>query len=489
MATLNIRPKILLSYGRVNQPLRVPLSDLYASLPNTFLTANTDNAAATLPVKNTDAPASVFDPAITTYALIGEPGSASCELIEIASVTQIQITLAAPTVYPHSFQTPVRIVNYDEVELSAAPTEAGVKTIIAEMVLTVGSDSTDYDDADNSAGFYFARFHNSADDAYSPFSDPVPAEGYTLLSARSVIDAARNEINKENTTEVLSDDYAFQQLDACQTECLREQKRWMFMQEFNAILGRTETGTWRVAVPTDLDDKYTNKSLWNARIGKQPDMRFVDKEKWDELTSFVAWTTLAADIDAGDLTVTLEDSSDFDDGGSIQVGAVQLSYTANDRDTGILTLEEAATADDEYAAGQDVFQGASLGEPAYWTIFNGYLWHFPITGPEFNNRNIYQDYYKRQTRIRRDSDELVIPDPTVAMYYLEWKFLRKMNNGQESVESAAARDLYVARREKMKQKDSIGRTFRLKPQKNSLNENIFPGDDPKYVRDGAFPNI
>lgn len=482
-----IRPKILLTDGRINEPVQVPLVDLIVNSPKTSLGANTASGETTLSVKNTAGLDSVYTG--TLYALVGNSGDATAELIEVTMITAPEtITLSTATAFPHSFGTSIQILPYDQVEISIAPTVNGIKDVLITLPITPSQENTEYNDDESDAGYYYGRFYNSVDEVFSAFSDPAPYEGYTLLSARAVIDAALGEINKK-TSEVLSDDYAFTQLDACQTECLREQKRWMFMQMFNAVLGRTETGTWRVAIPTDLDDKFTNKSLWNARIGKQPDMTFVDKTKWDQLTSFVAWTTLAEDLNANDVVVVLENSDNFDNGGAIQIGGRSLSYTENDRDTGILTLSVPATAEDVFVAGQDVFTGASLGEPTYFTIFGGYLWHYPVTGPEFDSRSIFQDYYKQQTRIRHDSDELVIPDPTVAMYYLEWKFLKKLNNGKETNESAAAKANYIERREKMKQKDSIGRTFRLKPLKNSLNERQFPGNDPKWVRDGAFPNI
>jgi hypothetical protein len=57
----------------------------------------------------------------------------------------------------------------------------------------------------------------------------------------------------------------------------------------------------------------------------------------------------------------------------------------------------------------------------------------------------------------------------VVQYYLEWKFLRKLNNGAEDSASQGAYNSYLTRREKLKQKEILGRTFRLKPQINSLN--------------------
>ena len=111
-----------------------------------------------------------------------------------------------------------------------------------------------------------------------------------LLTASTIIADAVGQINKEGVypSSVLTAAFSLQQLDTFQGEVLSEQKRWGFMQSFDTVLGDTATGNWRVAVPTDLDDQYTNRGIWNFRIGAQSNLTFVDKAKWDEITSQVA---------------------------------------------------------------------------------------------------------------------------------------------------------------------------------------------------------
>lgn len=477
-----IRPKILLRYGRINLPIRVPMIDQTVDALNTFLTADTASASTTLTVKN------ITGFAINKILLIGEAGNQGSEIIKTSTSvapTGSTVTLASATVFPHSSSTIVRIIPFDQVEISNASTVGGTKTVLTTASLVANSEATEYNDTVSTGGYYFARYKNSITSAFSPYSDAAPYGGYTIYSARSVIDKSLGELNKK-TSEVLSDEFAFQQIDNFQEEVLREQKRWSFMMSFDSSLGQALTGNWRIAVPTDIDDNYTNKSIWNFRIGKQPDMIFVDKSKWDEIVSFVANTTLAVSISVSDTTVTLTNSSDFDDGGTISIGANQYAFTANNRTTNVLTLSTASTTTN--TAGADVFQGASLGDPTYWTIWSGYIYHYPLVGASYNQRNYYLDYYKAQTQITKDSDLLIIPDSTAGQYYLQWKFLKKLNNGEETQSSLAARDSYVDRRERLKIKNPLGRTFRLKPRINSLNENNISDDDER-IRLGNFPNI
>jgi len=305
-------------------------------------------------------------------------------------------------------------------------------------------------------------FQEFSTENYSPYSDPAPYNGYTLLSARSCIDKALMMINKK-TSEVLSDEYSFAEIDNCQTECLREFKRWSFMQSFDTIIGETETGTWKVAAPDDLDDQVTYRSIYNFRIGKEPDMMWVDKEEWDAIISGIAYSTLAVQANPGDPTLTLVSSKDFTDEGTIQVGPNQYSWTANNRTTNVLTLNGSTLVLAIAPVNQDVFQYANLGWPSYWSIWGGFIYHWPAIGSSYTHRNYYMDYYKKQTMIQHDSDNIVLPDPTVVQYFLAWKFLLRLNNGETNDAITGMYNNYILRREKMKQKESINRNFILNP--------------------------
>ncbi len=322
----------------------------------------------------------------------------------------------------------------------------------------------------------------------SPYSDPAPYGGYTTLAARTIIDAALDEINK-TTSEVLTDEFAFQQIDNCQTECLRELKRWSFMQSFDQIIGNVSTGSWKVAIPADLDDENTNKSIYNIRIGTQQRLIWVDKEKFDEFMVGVAYSTLTTALSISDTTMILSDSSDFSATGTVVVGANSYDYTANDTTTGILTLSAAIASGTVASAGADVFQGVTQGLPRYFTVYGGYIFYSPITSSTYNGKNIYMDYYTKQIRIQHDSDEIVLPDPVLVQYYLQWKFLKKIANGEETAGSQTAMQNYLLRREKMKQKEVLGTTFKLRPRvQNFAQRSQFNQDTPRSIRDANFPN-
>ena len=479
---MRIRPTIALKYGRINAPIKIPLQDLALDDQGTYISVNSAAGSTTLTVDNI----SIFS--INQILLIGGVGQETSEIIKTSSSVAPSgstITLASATKLPHSASTRILMISYDQVEISNATITTGTKTVLTTASLDPTSDFTAYDDAVSVGGYYFARFKHSITNLFSPYSDPAPYSGYTLLSARSIIDSAQKGINKYKAVQ-LDDDFSFQQIDNCQTEVLRELKRWSFMQSFNQVIGQTSIGVWSVAAPSDLDDQFSNRSIYNVKIGKETNLTYVDKEKWDEITWDVAHSKLAVAISVGNSTATLTSSADFDDAGTITAGSNSYSYTANDRSTGVLTLSVASTTTS--AINSDVFSGAAMGEPVYWTIWGGNIYMFPVCNDTYDGRNIYMDYYKKQTQIIKDSDEVVVPDQTIIQYYLQWKYLNKLSNGEQTPSSLSYFKQYEMRKDMIKSKDTLGRSFTLKPMLNQLVDTYEFSDDDRRTRTGNFPN-
>lgn len=487
MASNQIRPKLLLTNGRVQQPLKVSILDGFAIDPiKTFLTSDTASASATLTVKN------VTGFAINQILLIGEPGAQGSEIIKTHASTvpsQPTITLAANTVLAHAASTSVYVLKFDQVEFSSATTVTGSKSVIsAASNILADQLYTEYNDTAATAGFYFARFKETIGNTFSSYSDAAPVAGYGLFSARSIIEGALSEINKK-TSEVLSDQFAFQQLDNFQSDVLKELKRWSFMESFNQIIGQAATGSWKVAAPATLDDQNTNKSIYNLRLGKNSRLTWVDKEKFDELIGDMAFTTLASILNVSDATMTLTNSSDFGTSGTVTIGANTYPYTANNVTTGVLTLTAVVPAGQNAASGADVFLNPSSGLPNYWTIWgDGNIYYFPLNAAAYSGQNLYMDFYTAQVSITSDATNIVVPDRLAAIQYLCWKFLVKLANGDLTDGAKAYRDQYTARREKLKQKETLGRTFKMKTRVQNFAIQTQISNDSKETRAGNFKN-
>lgn len=453
---MQIRPLVQLRFGRINEPVRIPMNPLLVDATKTYLSADVNANEFNVTVQN------ITGFADNQYVLIGEVGNENSEIAKIngSPSAPSTITFDSGLTYAHTAGTYIYVLKFNRVEISIAPTVGGVKVVLTTIDLIADNDSTDYNDTVSVAGYYYARYFNSETSVFSPYSDPAPYSGYTLYSARSIIDKALNGINK-TTSNVLTDEFAFQEIDNCQMECLREYKRWSFMQEFNHIVGLSTENQVRVALPSDVDDQDTTKSIWHARISRYPDMDWVDKEEWDALMQTIAYSTLANAIALSDATITLVSSGDFTSTGAVKIGANVYNFSANNKTTGVLTLSTPSTTTN--IAGTDVTEYGSPGLPQFFTVWGGYMYFFPQIAPEFANFNIYFDYYKKQTVIQHDSDNIVLPDATVVQYFLQWKFLLKLNNGEENVSIIAAQKLYTDRRDTMKKKEWINRKFILKP--------------------------
>jgi hypothetical protein len=445
----------------------------------TYLTTDLASGSASATVKN------ITGFAVNQVLILGELGNEGTELIYThasTAPTGSTITFNQNTTFPHSSGTPIYVIDFDKVEISNAVTSTSTKVVLNTIFLQVDSQNTIYDDTIGSSGYYFARFYNTLTSIYTPYSDAIPTGGYPINSSRKIIDNALGMINKQ-TSELLTDQFCFNEINNCQMEVLREYKRWSFMQVFDYSLGQLATGQWRVAVPTNLDDQNTNKSIYNFHIGTMDDLVWVDKQKWNEIIVGVAHTTLASNINVSDATIVLTDASNFDpNGGSIYIGANIYGYASITGNT--LTLNSVSTTTN--TAGQDVFQGASLGSPTYWTTFGGYLYFYPVLGSTYNLREGLLDYYIAPQPIVNDSDTIVLPDPNVVIFYLAWKCLLKINNGVDDASTHPMYDSYDARKQTLMRKEVIGRTVQMHPLKNSLVEenNI----DNKAIRTGAFPN-
>ena len=480
-----IRPKVLLRYGRINEPVRVPIYDLLVDSETTFLVTDAVTGDTTLAVRNT----SSF--AVNQIILIGAPGQEGSEIIKISSSiqpTSDTITLAGPLVYPHGANTTIYIINYDRIEYSVSQTLTGPKVVLGSLPIKADGEETKWNDNYTPQGYYFARWYNTTTTLFSPYSDGVPMISYTKYMARSIIQGALAEINKE-TSDVLTDEYGFQMLNLCQEEVLSEQKRWSFMMKFGTSIGQAILGQWRIPAPEDLPENQTNKFVYSFHIGTDPELTWIDKAQMDKFLEDVGYSTLRLPIYIGDASITLDSSGDMMDTGTVVVGDTTFGYSANNRATGVLTLNQVSTV--AFPENSDVFQGAVKGRAQYWTSYGGYIYHWPAIDVHAVGRNYNMDYYRSATTIKTDTDQIVFPDAALAQYYLEWKFLLKLNKGQESPDSQAKQQQYMNRLTKMIQKNSLGRTFRLRPRMNNWAKQESFGVEGESERNilGNFPNV
>src|SRR3990167_745700 len=195
MAQSPLRPKILLTYGRMQEPLRVPISDMLVNPQAiTYLTSDSVVGLSLLTVKDSQ------NISKNNILFVGQEGNQGSELLKTHASTEpsgATVTLAATTAYPHSASTKVVLVPYNQLEFSYATTSGGSKTVLITTNIAAGAQETVYLVSTYTTGFYFARWKENIGNTFSAYSDATPVAGYSKLMARSIIDTALADINKD----------------------------------------------------------------------------------------------------------------------------------------------------------------------------------------------------------------------------------------------------------------------------------------------------
>lgn len=431
--------------------------------PDTFLTVASLASAVSLTVLDNG----VF--ANTNYIVVGPLAANRTELLTIngAITPGTGLTITAAT-FPHPADTPVVKTLWNQVEISGATTATGTKNVITTISIQYDRRETTYTNVGTTYAFYFVRFKNSVSGVFSEYSDPASAGGYATNTLRAVKDEALR-MTKDIIGKVVTDDWMNQEIFNCEEEVWAERKRWKWATKFGTILGDTITGQGSVELPTDIADSFSDQAIYGFRISGRPNMERITKEEYDKLYINVEHSNLALPIVIGNSTITLEDSTDFDDSGSVAIQDSSYTFTANDRSTGVLTLSAAVTlAADEQVVGTDVWSDVLDGEPVYYTVYNGRAYFSSPISSQWSKKNIMMDYYSKPVPIDSDNDTLNIPDFTIYHYYLAWKIALARTNGEPSNASQNFMNLYLSRKTNLKRIETSGQRASLRPRKNGI---------------------
>jgi len=392
----------------------------------TYLSADVSAAGTTLTVQ------SIVGFAINKVICIGEIGQEKTEIIKThasTAPTGSTITLASALTFDHPQDTKVYIIDWDQAEFSNATTATGTKTVMTTIALQPDHDETQYDDTTYESGYYFYRLKNTILTIYSTYSDPLPYDDYDDNTVMAIKQRALESIN-EDIGGVITHNF----LDKCLWQARREYHnspgKRPFRRAYNYDLGNVTTGMYRIAVPTDLQDQNTAKNIFGLRIGTEENMKYYTKKEWDRDYQGVGHTTVDTAITAGDTSIVLTDTRDFDESGSVTIGSQTITYTGNTESTGTLTGVPASgdgAVTSNIDADTDVWQDASFGLPQYYTVWGGYIYFERPVSSDYVDQNIWIDYY--QTLLEKDSDADVLDEPDYDMYvsYLSWRIKKKKN--------------------------------------------------------------
>ena len=352
--------------------------------PTTYLTADLAAAGTALTVKNNAAWAN-HDPILYEGWNVED---AEIKEISAAVVAGTALTSSAVT-FGHDTGTPLYKITYDQIRISSAATVAGTKSVVATISINASGPYSEYVvDPTATANYYFVQFYNSMASTpyYSDYSDAIAATGFSAKQVGFIREMAFKNIGEEFGGRWTSD-WVYDQIYLGELDVSKRLKRWSWLKSFNTDLGNLAEGQISIALPSDIEDSQTNKSVLNVRIASEPDLDYMDWSEYQDDMSDVQHSTTASAVAVAATTITLTNSEDFDDAGTITVKTtladVVFSLSGTDDVKGTYTAHGLSTGDkvtvsgctNSYCNREWVVTNVSANvftlDDASWAVFTG----------------------------------------------------------------------------------------------------------------------
>jgi hypothetical protein len=338
-----------------------------------------------------------------------------------------------------------------------------------------------YEDTVQTTGFYYYRFVDSINTVNLKYSDPIPwgsiAEfeedevGYVLESVRNQLDHPWDDRFSKRV--------AMQEINSCFNYIQGKLKRFSRYLVQDYAVGQTSMGEFEFDLPTDIYDKYTNKSILQLRLGTSiTPLKYLDEKEFDNQMQDAVYTHVRTATTAGDITLAVDNSYDFSDDGSVNIytsNAVDaITYTAVTRSAtaGVLTGVPATgtgAIGATHALDTNVWQNEVLGEPRYFNVKDGKLRIWPLADSTWINKNVIMDYTNKATRVDSESDKIDTPRYDMVKHWLLWKgkaYWR--HNGEADIKDNDFL-LFGDILKSAIRTEVSGQKFKMKPKINEIN--------------------
>lgn len=416
------------------QPILAQNSQLVLRRYRSNLSADASSGGSTISVY------SIKQFAIDQVLCIGELGNEGTEIINTHGATAptgTTVTLASNLVKNHPKDTPVYIIAFDQIEFSRAATIDGAKSVLGsvqnidpELIAMM------YEDTVNTSGVYFTRYKNSISGNFSQYSDGVPYSGFTENTVGYAINTAMDEIHVKP-----SDKLTYGMLISWSNQMMRlvrgKLKAWSNYQSFDQDMGNVSMGVRSFALPSDVWDQNSNRSILNVKVGNAVPITYISRSEYLQATKDATYTEVATQAVATDTSLVLDNTEDLPDSGSVDVYVsgtkYTVIYTANTKSTGTLTCSATAITA-TLPVDSQVWYGVLEGEPEFYSIWEGYLYPWPMITSTYEGERIFADYYTDIDTIDSDADVITSPRFDMLIHFLKWKIRAvTKNNGKEDL--------------------------------------------------------
>lgn len=392
------------------------------SQPVTYLATSVAAAGVTLTVLNN---AGFAD---TNLFLVGKLGTEKTEIKKINAAVSAGTSLTTTAVtFAHAIGEEVRKVSFNQWKIYGNSTDTTVgATLIATVDMAVDAPNTTYINTGTEYAYYFVVPFDSFNTVTGDYSDGVAkATGYLSNSVGYIIESALISTKKVKGG-VISDTWLINEMNDCSEFIASKLKRWSHLQSFNYVLGQTVRGENAYALPSDIQEKNSIKSILGVRIGGGYELEYRDKKDWNKDLKSVLHTQVRTQASVGDTTLEIDNSYDFAESGSVEVFVSGTKYTITY--TGVTRSATAGVLTGVPASGtgsitvitpvdSEVWYDIEEGEPIYFDVFDGNLYIYPLPDASNDNQNIYLDYYTSRTRVETAAD---IVEPTRYLMYKHW---------------------------------------------------------------------
>jgi hypothetical protein len=439
--------------------IRVRHPDLSGNA-KTFLTAPHTAAGTTLTVAdntNFDYTSSKGD-----YLVFGEVGDSKAEEATVNNtVTRgTSLTIANSTKFSHEINTPITVTRERGIKIYGAATDGGTGTLIASVdaITSPIADAvmiqwekayTEYTliSTDTTYAYYFVKFTDGTTD--SSASDYVLAAGLAYNTVEEVVYGALKKCNAKIDADpdgLITREWLLEVANDFQDEVTNHQmttpegnklaKDWSFelFEEINTLTITENENKYALSgLTADLKYDSSKEAILNIRLG-QKILDYYDIDEYDEgmEDNIRGITTVATAV--GDTTMTLSDTYEFAENGTVYIGGDAVTYTTNTESTGVLSgIPSSGTGSITAinAVGTTVWQGISPGDPSKYTIFGGYILLDIPPSDEWVGYKLKVRGLKKLPRLTSFSDAFGVPLTHLAKIYIASQIEYRKGNDQQ----------------------------------------------------------
>lgn len=415
---------MLLNLSVNNNTLVAYHSTLTENKPSARMTVNKAAGVTALTVDN------VYGFLVGQYVLLGNWGDPTAEIVRVhtSSAPSVStITLNAATVFDHYTDTPIVVLDYNQIEFSRATTADGSKSVLATYNITPDQMMTVYTDVTNTTGFAFFRFKNEAATTYSGYCTATDYAGNGETAYEKIVMEACSLASVAYGSQYATEQQLIRDANDA-LDRIQEKQDWAFelVKNDTSIATTTNENEYALSGLTyALKYKGTQQGILDVFLGTGK-LKVLQPDEMDKLYEGTAKTTTAATINISDTSVTLTDSYDFGESGTIYVSATSAApYTANAQSTGILSGFSASQFDAIIASGTNVFQNIAPSLPTRYSIFNGSIFLDVPVSSTYAGRKLKFKYLKRLSQFSSFATTTEIPFYNILSIYIASKIVAR----------------------------------------------------------------